>query len=155
VCVSRGAQLRGRGGADEERQGGARGDRAQLPRRVRDGAGRRGVQGAGDRAAGGVRGPLGEAAGRGPGHVRRGQAVRARERHAHGTLEEAPVHGGQVAGHAGAGRAGARGSGGGGRRLAREAAQVQGVHAHARLRRPHRGGGRVMIAVDSHPGDDD
>ncbi|CAD6271553.1 unnamed protein product [Miscanthus lutarioriparius] len=45
-----------------------------------------------------------------------------RERHAHGALEEAPVHGGQVARHAGARRAGrrhrSRSGGGGGRRLA-------------------------------------
>jgi hypothetical protein len=148
TCVDRGAHLRGRGRADEERQGGAGADRALLPRRVPDGAGRSGVQGAGGGAAGGLRRPDGEAAGRDQGHVRRREAVRARERHAHGTLEEAPVHGGQVAPHARAGLAGGGGGRGGRRsgagRLAGEAAQVQGVHAHARLRRLNRGGSRVM-----------
>ncbi|XP_021313520.1 uncharacterized protein LOC8075566 isoform X2 [Sorghum bicolor] len=143
------AQLRGGGGADEERQGGARGGGAQLPRRVRGGARQRRVPRAGDRAAGGVRGAGRPPARRRQGHVRRGQAVHEGEQHAHGALEEAQVHAGEVARHARADGAGGRGgdarggSVGDGRRLAGEADQVQGVHAHLRLW-PERGGGRVM-----------
>ncbi|XP_021313519.1 uncharacterized protein LOC8075566 isoform X1 [Sorghum bicolor] len=147
--VRRRAQLRGGGGADEERQGGARGGGAQLPRRVRGGARQRRVPRAGDRAAGGVRGAGRPPARRRQGHVRRGQAVHEGEQHAHGALEEAQVHAGEVARHARADGAGGRGgdarggSVGDGRRLAGEADQVQGVHAHLRLW-PERGGGRVM-----------